>query len=47
MSLPLEITNIPSSRCALEKKQSRLMVDYYRIRRKISFPLPLDQFYLL
>jgi len=47
MSLPAEITNAISKRCALEKKQTRLLVDYYRIRRKITFPLPLDQFYVL
>lgn len=45
MQLPSAIANIPASRKEYEKKQTRLNVDYYRIRRKLSFPLPVAEFY--
>lgn len=45
MTLPSELTSIPAHRSALEKQQTRLLVDYYRIRRRLAFPLPVDKFY--
>lgn len=45
MKIPSELTSIPTKRSALEKSQTRLLVDYYRIRRKIAFPLPVDKFF--
>ena len=47
MQLPSELAGIPASRSVLEKKQTNLLVDYYRIRRKIAFPLPVAEFYEL
>ena len=45
MTLPAELSCIPANRSVLEKNQTRLLVDYYRIRRRIAFPLPVDKFY--